>query len=1695
MTTVQSQHPTLAWLSSVDVESTHTRNFSYRADGTSDWLLSNPSFTAWFEGRTRGPVLWGHGLPGTGVTVCTAIAVHHLRRIAGPRDAVTVVYCDCTKPELTATAILSSICAQLAVHGNQLPTLLVKLHAELGEKHPTVDEVMLVMMALLDGFDRVFVCIDALDELDRDGERPVLLQKLHWMRNRGVHLFVTSTTHADMSKQCEGNEDIELAMEGAEEMLIEAVEDDIRKSVAVRLQKIPGGEELLADAGEDPNEVIEQVVGECAGMFMMAHLKLDRKVREAAAIQKQREVEGLQEFTPLFYARALVDHIPSYSGELPFHKDDIIAVTEVEHENRLVGMVRGLTGSFATIKVEKIEDIAPKCVPVSEYSAVRWEERLEAVQTQHPRRRRLAMAILTWVAHAKAAFAIQDLARALSCKLMTEPDYRICLTGTEASVDGVDGEAFDSPIEGGSPNSAISINDVTNDLVVIEKECGTLSLNKIWKPSPAELTQLFPKAHLRIASKCLEILLASLDVRDRQEEPQLKREAPRVALKTYAEENWGYHASFCKDPDIDSLVLEYLVKLHASKPSWIEERRPFFSDPYYQTVVDDETPVLKVARHGLNNTLRALLEGHEYDVNAISYNRETALSVAVKCGFTSTAHLLYRYGASLNYKSIDGKSLLHMAAARNDEVMVALLIRCGLAPNTFSAGASDTALDAAVAAQSTEAAKVLLEMRAEVTGELVEDAARSGNLTMVKLLAEHPRGYNLTPADGSRPRNPPLFAAVESGSIPVVQYMLRNGVRIGQLNDRRSSVIHFAALHRKLNMVKFLVENAEDPMIAFTEDDGPNQVCNGTTAVEAALHGISEPNVEIVEYLLSRMPSGVPTKTLLGMAAGLLSYEYADLAKSVIAMTSGPLEHARRTCQDSLMGAAARENNTEILKILLQRGMDAGVQDQHGWSPLHVAASQNADSAAKFLISHGVDIDQMTKYAMTPVHVAVHEGGMETLRVLLDHKPDLSLRADDGSTALVAAGCSKQLEAARILLVHMQETEINTPNIDGETLLHYAVMDGDTDLAGILLNRGIDKSIISRRGGTALHYAACKGNLELVKLLLGAAAEVDRRHEYSKPGYQPPDTYGDTDVVLWNKIGEERFVRPRYWGKIEQGWTALHSAACAGNEAVVSCLISHGASVFARGAEAETPLHVAASAARSGIIKILIGHGADIGAKTDTGETALYWAALATAATEAKKAHDHFKCCCQLEKDSQHASPDRAKADCVAMLLRLGADPTAENNQGASPLSVAVAAGHDDVVDTFLKHMSPATMSSSAYMRLLRACEGGASSFALEKVSAFFTETPESRSAWSEVLGGACMRGDGGMAALAIRKGATLLLSAVEGKNPFHQAVLGEHEQIVQALLAARCGADLDIRDEKGRNALHLAVGSRDPTERTLTVYYGSMKRENIVRMLLAAGARTNERTPEGTTALHIAVGAGDLGVVSALLEYGASVDIRDARGRTAIHASVSGCTFLDIVEKVVAHGACPSATDMEGYTPLHLIRAHGDEALSVLNYLVKAGADVSAAAANGDRPLHCAVRRGNWSLAEKLVDLGADVSQKGAKGRTPLHVAARYGQATFLEKLVNLGAKLSELDAAGWTAAHHAVHAKDVDALGVVLDACDREGVGIFCASYVPIDAVLGVSQEFEGVRRVLDSRGFLRGGLATQSNLPVRNATLTVV
>ena len=212
-----------------------------------------------------------------------------------------------------------------------------------------------------------------------------------------------------------------------------------------------------------------------------------------------------------------------------------------------------------------------------------------------------------------------------------------------------------------------------------------------------------------------------------------------------------------------------------------------------------------------------------------------------------------------------------------------------------------------------------------------------------------------------------------------------------------------------------------------------------------------------------------------------------------------------------------------------------------------------------------------------------------------------------------------------------KKANVNAPQVDGTTALHWAVERDDMEMVDLLIRGGARITAKTREGVTPLQLAATNGNAAMIDRLLKAGAQVN----------EPLTTVRDTALMMAARTGTAAAIRvlleagadvnaKETWG----GTTALMWAVSERHADAARMLIAAGADVNAksnyvaaangRGFEGRTPVANRSDsksedfasgwltplmlAAREGdveLARILVGAGADVNAVAGDGETAL----------------------------------------------------------------------------------------------------------------------------------------------------------------------------------------------------------------------------------------------------------------------------------------------------------------------------------------------------------------------------------------------------------------------------------------------------------------------------------------------------------
>ncbi|XP_063924811.1 uncharacterized protein LOC135138743 [Zophobas morio] len=120
------------------------------------------------------------------------------------------------------------------------------------------------------------------------------------------------------------------------------------------------------------------------------------------------------------------------------------------------------------------------------------------------------------------------------------------------------------------------------------------------------------------------------------------------------------------------------------------------------------------------------------------------------------------------------------------------------------------------------------------------------------------------------------------------------------------------------------------------------------------------------------------------------------------------------------------------------------------------------------------------------------------------------------------------------------------------------------------------------------------------------------------------------------------------------------------------------------------------------------------------------------------------------------------------------------------------------------------------------------------------------------------------------------------------------------------------------------------------------------------------------------------------------------------------------VVEYLVKYGAEINRINKYGETPLYAASSRGHE--KIVEFLVKCGAEINRVYIYGGTPLHAASSRGHEKIVEFLVKCGAEINRVYIYGGTPLYAASSQAHEKIVEFLVKCGAEINRADKNGRT-------------------------------------------------------------------------------
>ncbi|MEO7969106.1 MAG: ankyrin repeat domain-containing protein [Opitutus sp.] len=202
----------------------------------------------------------------------------------------------------------------------------------------------------------------------------------------------------------------------------------------------------------------------------------------------------------------------------------------------------------------------------------------------------------------------------------------------------------------------------------------------------------------------------------------------------------------------------------------------------------------------------------------------------------------------------------------------------------------------------------------------------------------------------------------------------------------------------------------------------------------------------------------------------------------------------------------------------------------------------------------------------------------------------------------------------------VRDTDINAPQADGMTALHWAVYHDDVDTTKLLLSAGANAKAQNRYGVTALSLACTNGNGVVVDLLLAAGADANATLQGGETALMTAARTG--------KLGPVKSLLARgadVNAKLPNGQTALMWAAAEGHTAVVETLLAAGAEFRLGVSTGFTPLLFAVREGHTEIVRDLLAAGVDVNEPAQPAKTVAKFLRKGASALTTAIENGHFE--------------------------------------------------------------------------------------------------------------------------------------------------------------------------------------------------------------------------------------------------------------------------------------------------------------------------------------------------------------------------------------------------------------------------------------------------------------------------------------
>ncbi|KAF7330705.1 Pfs domain-containing protein [Mycena sanguinolenta] len=1031
-----------------------------RSEGTGQWFLEDGRFIEW---QNDPGVLWIEGPSGAGKSVISSMVIKELfsKRAEFPAYscAVSFFYFDFRNKETQSLEIaLRRLLLQLSAQSPcPYKTLDKQYKLSAGQKLPSYQDLVSLLLKLLHELGRTYVVLDALDECDSTNFEQLvgLVSQLKAWTETPLHLYITSQPRAIFTK---GFADVNHIV-----LYSDTVGQDIKLFVANELHTNTALNAWQPSAGL----VTERITLKSKGMFRLAACLLTEL--SCCLWGEDEELDQILERLP---------------NDLFGIYDRFIYAIPKEHFIYVEAALRWIMFNEGSLLFDTQMDLTRLG------DAVAFDFSNAVQYTYKPTRRRSSLSAMPkWLA-GLIQYDNHTLACSITLAHASVQEYLLSDHFREkfnSNLSEKFSHAFisqccisyllhfrDQPLESGTdhdlrhkyPLGQYAAGKWYHHMTQSDEQETLLSLGmQLLQDGSKQYEALYhlngkpeyvPPLYLCCSQGYLECV-SQLIEKGAEINPANARNTP-LSVASYCGKIDIVHLLLAKGADVDLFAVE------------------------------DGTALIAACLGNELEIVQLLLEKGA-NINMVSGEYGSPLATNAYWGNLDIIQILLEKGANINLVGGVYGSPLGAASYRGNLDIVQFLIEKGANVN-LAGGEFGSPLAAASYTHRLDIVQILLEEGANVDlvggeyGSPLAAASASSScfstLDMVQLLLKKGADVNLVGGEYGNP----LAAASYHNRLDVVQALLNNGADINLIGGHYGSPLVAASYRGNLDIVQLLLEKGANVNLADEE-------C-GTILAAASYGG----RLDIVQLLLEK---GVNVNLDGGkygspLAAASSSY-LSNLNVVQLLLEKGADVNLVGGEYGSPLTAASYHGRLDIVQLLLKKGANINLIGGHYGSPL-VAASRAYIckwDIVQLLLEKGANVNQTVEESGRILAAASYEGRLNIVQLLLENGVNVNLDGGKYGSSLAAAASSYTSNLNIVQLLLEKGADVNLVSGEYDTPLIAASYHGKVDIVQLLLKEGADVNLIGGHHGSPLVAASRSptGNLDIVQLLLENGANVN----------------------------------------------------------------------------------------------------------------------------------------------------------------------------------------------------------------------------------------------------------------------------------------------------------------------------------------------------------------------------------------------------------------------------------------------------------------------------------------------------------------------------------------------------------------------------------------------------------------------------